>query len=154
MAEPSDTDLCKETIFRYCTAMNKWEQLRYIPGRIERGQFVTAAQTESVKMVTQEAHDRAHAKIFDPFIVPRARKYGSNPGRANSWGKNGSYFDVNPGTIRSVEFPAQNRAEIIADRGTGLPGGTTMFILKRVEGKWLIDSLKVRFKNDWKVACL
>src|SRR5438045_1266429 len=110
MTDDRDIKACKDTVTGFCTAINEWERIRSILGRMDNGQFVRESQRASVERLTLAGHNEEHAQIFDRFVVPRARKYGSNPGKANSWG-GGRFFDVNPETIRSVEFPARNRAE-------------------------------------------
>jgi hypothetical protein len=154
MTDASDIAACKNVVAGYCAAINEWERMRSILGRLENNQFVSASQRESVKGLTLEAHDQEHMKIFDRFIVPRVRRYGSNPGNPNSWSDKGSFFDVSPQTIRSVEFPACDRAEVVTDWGFQLPGGTTMFVLKRAHGTWRIDSLKIGSDDGWDVAHL
>jgi len=154
MPEVDDIEVCKEAVLGYCKALNKWERNRYILGRIENGQFTSASDRESVAGLILESHHETHEKIFDSFVVPRERKYGSNPGAPNSWSKDGSYYDVDSDTIRAVEFPSKDRAEIVAEWGFQFPGGTTMFVLKRKNGTWLIDHLKISGDNGWEVAYL
>lgn len=154
MPDADDINACKNAVAGYCRAINQWERDRYILGRIENDQFTSESDRESVAGLTLESHRDAHEQIFARFIVPRHRKYGSSPGTPNSWSKDGSYYDVDPNTIRTVEFPSKDRAEIVADWGFQFPGGTTMFVLKRTNGTWLIDNLKVAVDDGWEVAHL
>lgn len=56
--------------------------------------------------------------------------------------------------IGSVEFRDDAHAELVTDWGYMLPGGQTMFVLKRSDGRWLIDSLKTRRRGEWETADL
>lgn len=154
MADTENIQACEDAVVGYCQAINQWERIRYILGRIENGQFTSASDRESVAGLTLQSHSEAHEKIFERFIVPRERKYGSTPGEPNSWSKEGSYYEVDRDTIRAVQFLAKDRAEIVADWGFELPGGTTKFVLKRTNGTWLIDNLKIAVDDDWEVAHL
>jgi len=154
MPKADDINACKDVIIRYCQAINEWERLRYILGRVENGQFTSVADRESVAGLTLESHHEAHAKIFDRFILPRDREHGSRPGAPNSSSKDGSFYGVDPQTIRAVEFPAKDRAEIIADWGFQLPGGTIMFVLNHSDGTWRIAHLKLAVDDGWEVAHL
>ena len=154
MADTDNIQACEDAVVGYCQAINEWERIRSILGRIENGQSTSASDRESVAGLTLQSHCEAHKRIFERFIVPRDRKFGSSPGVPNSWSKEGSYYDVDPDTIRAVQFPAEDRAEVVAEWGFQLPGGTTMFVLKRTNGTWLIDNLKIAVDNGWEVAHL
>lgn len=154
MADTDNTQACKDAVVGYCQAINEWERIRYILGRIENGQFTSALDRESVVGLILQTHSEAHEKIFERFVVPRERKYGSNPGAPNSWNKVGSYHAVDPDTINAVQFPTKDSAEIVANWGFLLPGGTIMFVLKRINGTWLINNLKVASDDGWEVAHL
>lgn len=154
MPEAADIIACKDTVVGFCLAINAWERTRTILGRVENGKFTSESDLESVAGVNLESHMEQHKRIFNRFIVPRERKYGSSPGAPNSWSKKGRYHNVNRETIRSVEFPSKNRAEVVADWGFIVPGRKTMFVLKRKNGTWLIDSLKIAVDAGWEVAHL
>lgn len=153
-AEADDVAACQDTVFGYCTAINEWERLQYILGRIEKKQFVQDRHLESVAGLTLLSHAEEHARIFERFIVPRQRAYGANPGEPLSWARDGSYYDVERQTIKSVTFASSNLAEVVTAWGFQFPGGLTMFVLKKTQGKWLIDSLKVASSSGWEVAHL
>ena len=152
MPETADTQACKDVVFRFCVMINEWERVRDILNRIENEQFVSDLKREAVAGITVDSHIQAHANIFERFIAPRDRKYGSSPGAPLSWCSKGSYFDVDRETIKSVEFPRDRCAEVITEWSYQLPGNDTMFALKRIAGLWLIDNLKVGLDDKWDIA--
>ena len=154
MPDPDDIEACKDAVVGYCTAINDWEVAQTIIDRIAKDQFVSEPQRKAVDGITLDSHNKEHGNIFRLFVVPRDRNYGSNPGEPKSWGNKGSFFDIDRQTIESVEIASRNRAELTAGWGYQLPGGRTMFVLKRVDGSWLIDSLKVWLSDSWEVAHL
>jgi hypothetical protein len=154
MPATDQIEACKDVVVGFCTAINDWDTVRCILGRIENGQYLIGLQREAVEGITVEDHNKKHVSIFQQFVVPRERKFGSNPGSPTSWGTGGSFFDVDRDSIDSVEFPTDDRAEIVAPWGYQLPGGSTMFVLSRTNGSWLIDNLKIRGDNCWEGAHL
>lgn len=145
---------CREAVYSFCSAINEWERIYSIIERIEDGKFVSQKDRDAVAGVTRGGHLEAHARLFAQHVVPQERKYGSKPGEAKSWSGQGSFFDVSLATIRTVAFRDDRRAEVITDWGYMLPGGQTMFVLKRGEDRWLIDGLKTRVGDGWKAAHL
>lgn len=145
---------CRALVLNYGMAINEWERLQTILWRIEQGQFVPARDRESVAGITPQAHLETHTELFARYIVPRERKYGSNPGQPKSWGNTGKFFDVSPETIHSVTFRSPKCAEVVTGWGYMLPGGETMFILKRKDGCWRIDSLKSKLRTGWEAGHL
>ena len=134
--------------------MNEWERIYSIVERIETGKFVSQKDRDAVAGVTRQGHLEAHARLFAQHVIPRDRKYGSNPGDPKSWSGHGIFVDVSLATIRSVAFRGDKCAEVITDWGYMLPGGQTMFVLKRRGDRWLIDSLKTRLGEKWDTAHL
>lgn len=154
MPRAEDIEACKDAVVGYCTAINDWETAQTIVDRIAKGQHVIGSQGKAVQGITPESHREKHADIFNRFVFPRDRGYGSNPGAPNSWGSNGSFFNVAHETIESIDLPSHDRAEVITNWGYQLPGGRTMFVLKCLNGSWLIDSLKVDSTDGWEDAYL
>jgi hypothetical protein len=150
----SEETACREVVHSFCTAMNEWERIYSTIQRISDGQFVSQKDRNSVAGTTREGHLQEHARVFAQHVVPRDRKYGANPGEPKSWSAKGSFFDVSGQPIGSVEFRDDAHAELVTDWGYMLPGGQTMFVLKRSDGRWLIDSLKTRRRGEWETADL
>jgi hypothetical protein len=144
---------CREVVFNFCSALNEWERKYSILNRTEEGKFVSQKERDAVAGVTKQEHLDTHARLFAQHVVPRVRKYGSNPGEPKSWGWQGTYANVSLATIRSVSFRG-SRAEVITGWGYMLPGGQTMFVLKRKDNRWLIDSLKTKLGEKWETAHL
>lgn len=68
-------------------------------------------------------------------------------------GRDGSYHDVKLETIQCVTFRNAKTAEVVTDWGHLLPGGPTMFMLKKKVDVWLIDSLKSKDEHgEWRVV--
>jgi hypothetical protein len=134
--------------------MNEWERIYSVVERIEDGKFVSPKDRDAVAGVTRRGHLGAHARLFARHVIPRDRKYASNPGEPKSWSGAGSFFDVSLATIRSVVFRDDGCAEVITDWGYMLPGGQTMFVVKRMNDRWLIDGLKTRRGEEWETAHL
>ncbi len=153
MREKVETE-CREIVHSFSTAMNEWERVYSILGRIADGKFVSQKDRDAVAGVTRQGHLEAHARLFAQFVVPRERKYGSNPGEPNGWGPQGRYHDVSLATIRSVTFRDTTCAEVITDWGLMVPGGQTMFVLKHRGDRWLIDGLKWRCAGEWRTGHL
>ena len=145
---------CREVVHSFCVAMNEWERIYSIIGRIANGQFVSQKDRDAVAEVTMQGHLEAHARLYAQHVIPRDRKYGSNPGEPKSWSGKGSFFDVSDATIKSVVFRADRCAEVITDWGYMLPGGQTIFVLKKRDDRWLIDGLKTRLGEEWETAHL
>ena len=80
--------------------------------------------------------------MFDRYIYPRDCKYGANPGMPTMFGREGRFRDVTVETITDVKERDRSTIEVTTDWGYLLPGGRTMFILKKRSNRWLIDSLK------------
>ncbi len=152
--QANEETACRETVYSFCSAINEWERIYSIIERIEDGKFVSQKDREAVAGVTGPGHLEAHARLFAEHVVPRDRKYGSNPGQPKSWSGKGSFFNVSLATIRSVAFHDDRRAEVITDWRYLLPGGQTMFVLKRGDDRWLIDGLKTRLGEVWETAHL
>ena len=150
----SEETACREAVYSFCSAMNEWERIYFTIQRISDGQFVSQKDRDSVAGVTQQVHLETHVRLFAQHVVPRDRKYGANPGEPKSWSNKGSFFDVSRRTIGSVVFRDDTHAEVVTDWGYMLPGGQTMFVLKRCDGRWLIDSLKTRRRGEWRRAHL
>ncbi|HUF80947.1 MAG TPA: hypothetical protein VMN03_07420, partial [Burkholderiales bacterium] len=68
MPESDDITACEDAVVAYCQAINEWERIRYILGRIENDQFTPESDRESMAGLTLESHCEGHAKIFDRFI--------------------------------------------------------------------------------------
>lgn len=145
---------CHETVYGFCSAINEWERIYSIIERIEEGKFVTQKDRDAVVGYTRRGHLEAHAKLFAQHVVPRERKYGSNPGEPKSWSSQGSFCDVSLATIRSVTFRDSRCAEVVTGWGYMLPGSHTMFVLKRRDDRWLIDGLKTSLGDAWKTTHL
>lgn len=138
----TDETECRRVVFEFANAINNWEILEYILYRLERGQHVSAARTALVAGLTKATHAEQHKDIFCRYIYPRERKHGTTPGEPAMVQRDGSYDDVRLETIQSVTFRNAKTAEVVTDWGHLLPGGPTMFVLKKKADVWLIDSLK------------
>lgn len=139
---PEDEAECRRVVFGYATELNDWEVQKYIFDRLQDGRHVTPTRAALVDGMTAEQFIDRHIDIFERYIFPRDRKYGTNPGGPAMIGRDGRFFDVNLETINSVVERNNTTIEVITSWGCILPGGKTMFVLKRKAGRWLIDSLK------------
>jgi hypothetical protein len=147
---PEDETECRRVVFGYATALNEWEIQKYIFDRIQEGRHVAPTRMALVTGLTNESLVKRHTELFAAYIYPRDRKYGTNPGGPMVIGRDGRFFDVKEETITSVAERSRNTVEVITGWGYMLPGGQTMFVLKRRSGRWLIDSLKTKsYDADW-----
>ena len=153
MSQNEEAD-CRALVLNYCLAINEWERVQTILGRIEQGQFVPARDRELVTGITPQAHLESHAAIFAQYIVPRERKYGSNPRQPKSWTARGRFVEISPETIHSVTFRKPGCAEVVTGWGHIFPGHETMFVLKKIDDHWRIDGLKLKLEEGWETAHL
>lgn len=136
-----DTE-CRRVVFEFANAINDWEIREYILCRVAIGKHVSPARTALVAGLTKETHAEEHKDIFRRYIYPRERKYGTTPGHPAMIGRDGRFYDVRFEAIQSVTFRNTKTAEIVTDWGHLVPGGPTMFVLKKEANVWLIGSLK------------
>ena len=148
----NDKEQCHQVVLDFCVAINNWGDTFTTVKRIANGQFVSEARRIAVNGQTVESCLLEHAQIFQAFVVPRERKFGTNPGQPNSWSRS-TFFDVSASGITAVAFPAKRRCEVSTEWGYLLPSGQTKFVLKLNAGRWLIDSLKSRHTSSdtWRV---
>ena len=139
---PEDETECRQVVFGYAIELNDWEIQKYIFDRIQNGRHVAPSRAALVDGMTAQQFVDRHINIFERYIFPRDRKYGTNPGGPATIGRDGRFFDVALETILSVAERNKNTIEVITSWGYILPGSKTMFVLKRKAGHWLIDSLK------------
>jgi hypothetical protein len=147
---PEDEAECRRIVFGYASELNDWEVQEFIFDRLQDGRHVAPSRAALVDGMTSEEFIDRHIDIFKRYIFPRDRKYGTNPGAPGMIGRDGSFFDVNLETMISVLERNKITIEVITSWGCILPGGKTMFVLKKKAGRWLIDSLKCeKHDGDW-----
>lgn len=139
---PADESECRRVVLGYATALNEWEVLSYIFDRVQTGRHVSPSRAELVTGLTQEILTGRHVEMFDMYIYPKDRKYGTTPGAPTMFGRDGRLSNVSEETIAKVAERNRTTIEVITEWGYILPGGRTMFVLKRQADRWLIDSLK------------
>lgn len=152
--EANEENACRECVHSYALAINEWERVYSILGRIEDGKHVSQRLREQVAGMTKVGHLETHAALFAQYVNPRDRELGSKPGAPNCWGDKGKFFTVSYASIKSVELRDPRTAEVVTDWGYLLPGGSTMFVLKHKNCRWLIDSLKVMREGTWEPGLL
>ncbi|MGN6738676.1 NTF2 fold immunity protein [Dyella sp.] len=84
------------------------------------------------------------AAIHECFLTPRKRTYAAMP----SFQQPPSY-DPSSELVRSVETN-DRQATVETHRIAALSGGRYLYSLKRLGGRWLIDSIKYWSDNTWK----
>ena len=152
MSTTEETE-CRRVVFAFANAINNWEIIEYILYRVAIGQHVSPARTALVAGLTKATHADRHKDIFLRYIYPRDRKYGTIPGGPAMAGRDGSFYEVRLETIQSVTFRNAKTAEVVTDWGHFLPGGPTMFVLKKKADVWLIDSLKSKDEHGgWRAV--
>ncbi len=104
----TDEDAVRHTVTRFCQAIQQWEATMALIDRVAEGKRVTEAQRDSVAGLTYDTQFVEHARIFEEFIVPRERKYGSNPGRPKFW--RNSFAGATEEKILSVNFTKARHA--------------------------------------------
>jgi hypothetical protein len=152
--QATEEALCRDLVYSFCSALNEWERIYSIIQRISDGKFVSRKDRDLVAEITREVHLQTHASLFAQHVIPREREFGASPGQPKSWSPQGSFFDVSRATISEVVFRDEAHAEVITNWGYMLPDELTMFVVRRSNGRWLIDGLKTRSEGAWKVAHL
>ena len=146
-------EICKEVVYNFCTEFNEWEALYFSLKRAEtrriEGKVIADKLKKKIEGHSIDEQKARHAKIFEKYINPRDRKYGSNPGEPGSCGDPVTYRNVSKERIISTDFPRQNRCEIIANWGIW-DDGKIMFVLLKKNNKWRIDSIKKYYESDGK----
>lgn len=152
---PEDEAECRRVVLDYAISMNEWEIKRYTLDRLESGRMVAPGREALVAGLTDNDLVEQHKAIFARCIVPRERKHGANPGRASHWGKDGSFYGVAPEGVAAVVERNRTTIEVSTQWSHMLPGGRTLFVLKRIDGRWLIDGMKTQgTETEWENALL
>lgn len=132
----------KKVIYSFFSEMNKWEK---ICNQIDNNRDLSFEEKElkQKELVT---------KIVDKFLTKKERKMGL-PNNI-SYGHEGSYtYDPNEEEIISIEIE-KNKAIVTTQREKPIKDANK-YILKKIQGTWLIDSKKnYTWEKKWANAIL
>ncbi len=139
---PQDEAECRRVALEYATTKNEWDILKHIFDRLRDGMHVAPKRAALVEGLTAEEFTRRHVAMFAAYIYPRERKYGSSPGKPSGISRDGPFEKVSEQSIVSVIERNKNTIEVITQWPYMATQGETMFVMKKKDGRWLIDSLK------------
>jgi hypothetical protein len=152
---PEDEAECRRVVLGYANAKNEGDVLKYIFDRVQEGRHVSPSRAALVAGLSEVDFHTKHVSMFDSYIYPRDRKYGTNPGGPTMISRDGPFAGVDAATISSVTERNRNTVEVVTEWTYIGTEGRTMFVLKRKSGCWLIDSLKTSaYGSDWEASHL
>ncbi len=74
-----------------------------------------AGRAALVTGLTAEDFTERHIAMFSAYILPRERKYGTNPGGPTMISRDGPFANVSAESISSVTERNRNTIEVVAD---------------------------------------
>ena len=92
---------------------------------------------------------RTQALVFDRFCTPTTRPRG----RAGSF-RNPPEYDPERERVLGSRLHGAKHAFVETDREEVLEGGRYRYVLHLLDGRWLIDNVKVERDGKWRAAVL
>ena len=133
---PCDFDDPESVVTAFIASMNAWEIHANRVSRSGAGDH------------WPEIH-RTQALVFDRYCTPKERPHG----RAGSFGKPPEY-DPERERILSSRLHGAKRAFVETDRESVFGGGRHRYVLHLLDGRWLIDNVKIDRDGKWGAAVL
>jgi hypothetical protein len=121
----------------FITAMNSWEVAAWEAQRACRDSSDPASYQVTV---LQEMN-----RIFCTYCTLRERKYG----RQGSFQRPPEYDPITEHIASVSVNESQRRAYVTTERQATFAGGIYQYVLQKIGGQWLIDSLRYDVDGEW-----